>query len=333
MGCGCGAATRWATSPVRSAPTAACSRSAGKRAVSGCSTCGPGRFGRSGADTRLRAQGDLHARWRHARDFRERRRGNRLGRRPRQGRRALHRPQRGGVGARRDGGWTHARHLRHRRARDRLGPRRGQEARPALHGRRPARHEHSRGVVRRDVTRGLAVSPDGSTLAVTRQRRSGRPHRRRTLRRRRTIQAMQGFAGNVAFSPDGRLLAVAGRNGRITLWNARTLRSAGELRGLRADAQALAFSPDGRFLAAAEALFTPPRIRVWDVRRRELDSLPERGEAPGTLAFSPDGRLGRRGDGIRSRDPGRPQRQTGEVGRARGSARARWRSHPTAAAS
>jgi WD40 repeat protein len=140
-----------------------------------------------------------------------------------------------------------------------------------------------------DVTRGLAVSPDGSTLAVT--GRGGAVHviDARTLRRRQTLQAMQGFAASVAFSPDGRLLAVVGKDGHITLWNARTLRSAGELRGLRADSQALAFSPDGRLLAAAEALFQPPRMRVWDVRRRAL--TPFRSSRPAsTLAFSPDGR-------------------------------------------
>jgi WD40 repeat protein/DNA-binding SARP family transcriptional activator len=140
-----------------------------------------------------------------------------------------------------------------------------------------------------DVTRGLAISPDGGTLAVTGRGGAVDVIDARTLRRRHTLHAMQGFAGNVAFSPHGRLLAVAGRNGRITLWNARTLRSAGELRGLRADSQALAFSPDGRMLAAAEALFTPPRMRVWDVRRRELTRV-RIARSSAMLAFSPDGR-------------------------------------------
>jgi WD40 repeat protein len=140
-----------------------------------------------------------------------------------------------------------------------------------------------------DITRGLAVSPDGRTLAVTRDGGAVDLIDARTLRRRQTIQAMRGFAGNVAFSPDGRLLAVVGRNGRVTLWNARNLRSAGDLEGLRADSQAVAFSPHGRLLAAAEALFTPPRIRVWDVRRRELTRFRSE-QSTAMLAFSPDGR-------------------------------------------
>jgi WD40 repeat protein/DNA-binding SARP family transcriptional activator len=140
-----------------------------------------------------------------------------------------------------------------------------------------------------DVTRGLAVSPDGRTLAVTGRDGAVDLIDAGTLKRRHTFQAMQGFAASVAFSPDGRLLAVTGKDGRITLWNARTLRSAGELRGLRADSQVLAFSPDGRRLAAAEALFEPPRMRVWDVRRRALTRF-ESATHASTLAFSPDGR-------------------------------------------
>jgi WD40 repeat protein len=140
-----------------------------------------------------------------------------------------------------------------------------------------------------DVTRGLAVSPDGRTLAVTGRGGTVDLIDARTLRRRRTFKAMQGFAASVAFSPDGRLLAVVGKNGRVTLWNARTLRSAGELRGLRADSVALAFSPDGRLLAAAEARFEPPRMRVWDVRRRALTRFRSTRYAS-MLAFSPDGR-------------------------------------------
>jgi WD40 repeat protein/DNA-binding SARP family transcriptional activator len=140
-----------------------------------------------------------------------------------------------------------------------------------------------------DVTRGLAVSPDGGTLAVTRDGGAVDLFDSGTLTRRGTIQAMRGFAASAAFSPVGRLLAVVGKNGRITLWNPRSLRSAGELRGLRADAQALTFSPDGRLLAAAEALFEPPRMRVWDVRRRALTRL-RVARSTAMLAFSPEGR-------------------------------------------
>jgi WD40 repeat protein/class 3 adenylate cyclase len=138
--------------------------------------------------------------------------------------------------------------------------------------------------------RGIAVSPDGETLAITQRGGAVVLLDSATLQRRRTVRATEGFAAAVAFSPNGRLLAVAGEGGSITLWNARTLRPAGVLRGLSADIQALAFSPDGELIAAAEVDAERPRLHVWHVRRR---ALAMRADTPDvtSLAFSPDGRL------------------------------------------
>ena len=141
-----------------------------------------------------------------------------------------------------------------------------------------------------DVTRGVAVSPDGRTLAVTHRNGTVELLDTATLRRQRAFRAIPGFASSAAFSPDGRLLAVTGAGGRVTLWNPRTGARAGELRGLRADSQALAFSPDGSLLAAAEALFEPPRMRIWDVRRGRRTSFAAASPAS-ALAFSHDGKL------------------------------------------
>ena len=100
--------------------------------------------------------------------------------------------------------------------------------------------------------RGIAVSPDGRTVAVTQTDGSVDLVDSQTTRPRRSVRALDGFAAAVAFSPDGQLLAVSGEGGQVTLWDARTLRPAGELRGLSMTSQALAFSPDGSLLAAAE---------------------------------------------------------------------------------
>ena len=99
----------------------------------------------------------------------------------------------------------------------------------------------------------LAVSPDSRTLARTHDDGTVELIDTRTLRRRRLVRALRGFAAAVDFSADGRLLAVSGEDGQVTLWNARTLRPAGpQPRGLRTTSQTSAFSPDGRLLAVGE---------------------------------------------------------------------------------
>ena len=55
--------------------------------------------------------------------------------------------------------------------------------------------------------RGIAVSPDGRTVAVTQTDGSVDLIDAQTLRRRRSVRALDGFAAAVAFSPDGHLLA------------------------------------------------------------------------------------------------------------------------------
>jgi WD40 repeat protein len=145
--------------------------------------------------------------------------------------------------------------------------------------------------------RGIAVSPNGRTLAFTHSDGTVDLLDTRTLRRRASIQALDHYAASVAFSPNGRLLAVTGKGGRVTLWNPRTLAPAGELEGMRNVSQALAFSPDGERLAGVEAIASeetlsgePRPLRVWDLRSRTLTDF--RAEtAANLLAYSPNGRL------------------------------------------
>jgi WD40 repeat protein/DNA-binding SARP family transcriptional activator len=142
--------------------------------------------------------------------------------------------------------------------------------------------------------RGMAVSPDGRTLAITHSDGTVDLIDTLTLRRRHVLRALDGAAISVDFSPDGRLLAVTGIGGRVTLWNARTLAPAGEL-AMGVDSDALAFSPDGKLLAAAEEDVRDPLrkggpLRVWDVRRGTPTAF-RGGSAANSIAFSPDGKL------------------------------------------
>ena len=138
--------------------------------------------------------------------------------------------------------------------------------------------------------RGVAVSPDGKTLAVTHFDGTVELFDTTRLQRQRSAKAIPGFAAAAAFSPDGRSLAVGGQGGNITLLDARTLAPAGQLTGLSSDIQTLAFSPDGASLAAAEVVGEPPRLHVWSVSRRAVTAQADVTQVA-SLAFSPDGRV------------------------------------------
>jgi WD40 repeat protein len=138
--------------------------------------------------------------------------------------------------------------------------------------------------------RGIAVSPDGETLAFTGRGGMVDLFDAATLLRQRSVRAIRGFAAAAAFSPDGRLLAVGGEGGQVTLWDARTLAPAGDLTGLSTTVQTVAFSPDGELLAAAEVDGIQPSLVVWSVRRRTV-TTEVRTPPIASLAFSPGGRL------------------------------------------
>jgi WD40 repeat protein len=149
------------------------------------------------------------------------------------------------------------------------------------------------------LPRGLALSPDGRTLALGNSDGTVDLIDADTLRPQASLPALHGFVAALAFSRDGRVLAAAGQHGEVTLWDARTLRRRGALTGLRTTTQTLAFSPDGRLLAAAElgdppetdtADYTGGGVRVWDVRRRALTGVRFQLSSP-SIAFSPDGAL------------------------------------------
>ena len=122
---------------------------------------------------------------------------------------------------------------------------------------------------------GLALSPDGRTLAVGHSDGKVDLVDARTLRRATASARCAGFVGALAFSPDGRLLAATGQHGRVTLWDARTLRPAGELRGQQTTSRRSPSRPTARCWprpnsapVATGGEYKGGSVRVWDVRRR-----------------------------------------------------------------
>jgi WD40 repeat protein len=138
--------------------------------------------------------------------------------------------------------------------------------------------------------KGVALSPDGRTLAVTQRHGTVELIDAQTLAIRRRLRVQREAAFGVEFSPDGRLLAVTGAGARVTLWDAQTLRRVGELKGMKGFSQELAFSPSGRLLAAGNEDGMRVRTFVWDMRTGERTGL-ELGVNGASIAFSPNGRL------------------------------------------
>ncbi len=105
-----------------------------------------------------------------------------------------------------------------------------------------------------EVVNGVAISPDGRTLASGGDEDPGsRPARHRgATRGRARLGEHTGRVADVAFSPDGRTLASGGDDRRVRLWDVRAGRALAAL-PLRHEAEIndVAFSSDGNTLASA----------------------------------------------------------------------------------
>ena len=159
----------------------------------------------------------------------------------------------------------------------------------------------------------LAVSPDGGLIAMGGAGTAdGSGHIRLDentffeLRVRNTKTGeitwshvgRRGFMSQLAFSPGGTTLAGA-TLGEVRLWDARTGNPKRNLKPASGSVWGIAFSPDNRLLAGCGSSTMEGKRRIcltlWDAQSGAIIHSIDTGEAggavaPGTLAFSPDGK-------------------------------------------
>jgi WD40 repeat protein len=129
----------------------------------------------------------------------------------------------------------------------------------------------------------IAISPEGNRIATA----GNGPVEVHDLVKGDTLEVSSGEGGTVAWSPDGSRLLGIGADGQPLVWDAETWTPVAELRGTRL--HEAAYAPDGEAIALTSLDETP--VTLWDPTRdpRRAKQLPGHTEAPGAVAWSPDG--------------------------------------------
>jgi WD40 repeat protein len=133
---------------------------------------------------------------------------------------------------------------------------------------------------------GLAFSPDGRLLAVSRESVVlvlGVPDFE-------ILQRLEGHRQSVPairFSPDGRWLATGAGDRKVIVWNTQTWRARPPWVAHGGELRCLSFTPDGRTLLTASRDSIP---RLWNLETgRLLINLPKLGDDAWPLLFTGDG--------------------------------------------
>ena len=169
-------------------------------------------------------------------------------------------------------------------------PTRTETKKPASEG--TTRSEPSRPGIRvefRDARpfRSVAISKDGSLIAVAGDDRFVRLLRAADLKLERTLKGHQESVRAVAFSPDGKVLASAGWDGTIKLWTIAT----GAVETFTSGADkfySVTFDPKVplRYVLAGDG---EGSVHIWDLQKKARVGKPEDHEGPvRAISFYPD---------------------------------------------
>jgi WD40 repeat protein len=137
------------------------------------------------------------------------------------------------------------------------------------------------------VPESVAISPDGTWIAIAGDDGSVQLRDRATGVVTTTLTGHTDEATAVAISPDGTWLATASRDTSVRLWDRATGKLTAILDGHTNSVTAVAISPDGTWLATAGYDAT---VRIWDFSVKAVTRILKGGSAPVfTVAISPDG--------------------------------------------
>jgi RNA polymerase sigma factor (sigma-70 family) len=137
---------------------------------------------------------------------------------------------------------------------------------------------------------GIALSPDGTTVATGEVDGTVRLWRAATGKPLATLQGHTALVVGLAFAPDGKTLASIGNDQRACLWDVATGKRLQELPVDQPEGFCVAFSPDGKTLASGTR-GQGTNVRLWDVASgKELSLLQGQPREAWVLSFSPDGK-------------------------------------------
>ena len=143
----------------------------------------------------------------------------------------------------------------------------------------------------------VALSPDGSTAAVSSDTAPGQPvrvlvvdTRNGRIERRITVKNASGSVTALAFTPDG-TLASGTWSGIVNLWNPKTGQSIGHPTLVEpAPVASIAFAPDGRTFATSGGSSGGMRIWVTGTQQQLGSDFPGGEGQWGNVAYTPGGR-------------------------------------------
>ena len=140
----------------------------------------------------------------------------------------------------------------------------------------------------RDNPWDIAISPDGTQLAVALSNHGVSLWDIETGKPTQTLIGHSGWVMTVAYSPDGKHLASGGYDKTVIVWDVATGQNVRRFRGHQGKLFSLAYSPDGARILSAGA----DSIKMWDVYQDQSSQiLNDHSRSIFDLAFSQDGRF------------------------------------------